>query len=159
MFAVAWPIPSGRIVGMRLVTVTLVLAACTSTPPAAPHELDPMGTWKVTGTFGDGTCGSGADYTWQDGFIVEPADAGFEVKDIFSSMPTSAAVGCTDTHCTLLAVERLPADGGGEIEDVTTLELVGDAVTGSGRITVTGSQNCYMNFTARGVLAPVQAQQ
>lgn len=148
---------------MRLDTVTLclVMSACASTPPAAdPTAIDPVGTWKMTGTFGDGTCGPGADYTWQDGFIVEPAtDGGMSIQDIFRAMPVDAAVGCTDTSCTLLAIERQPADGGGEIEDVTTLELVGNVVTGHGRITVTGTTDCYVTFTASGVLAPVQAPQ
>ena len=80
------------------------------------------------------------------------------IIDIFRGMTAVASVGCDDTRCTMLAIETLPADGGGQIELVGTLEMTqSHAISGSGTITVTGDLNCYQTFTESGALAPVQA--
>ena len=127
---------------MRRLLFTLLLSSgCTT------QEVDPLGNWNVTLTWGAGTCGFvGADAVT---FTITEAANGY----LISGNPTATVTGtitCTDKDCKLSATEIEPIVGGTVSASYNLLLKADNTITGSGTIGFSDSQPCNHAFMVTG---------
>lgn len=121
---------------LRLVAL-LALVACTST------EVDPVGSWSYTGTYGVGTCGLTG--TNSGVITVSEGAQGFVLSSTAGAV--TGSVTCSADACNMTATLA----PGSTITVMLTLSLSDSgAVTGTGTTTMTQPMNCSQAFTVTG---------
>lgn len=135
-------LPKGRS-KMRIILLSL-LAACATDP----QPVDPVGTWAVRITYGQGNCGlSGTEQIARG--VSESADGRYAISGADPSKAVDVTLACNPDRCRLTFIER---DTFTVFTGDWSLDANG-AITGFGSTDVSSTQgSCSQAWSVIGLL-------
>jgi len=109
------------------VLVTIALAAGAG---CALEDVDPVGTWGISGKYGAGTCFPVGGMAVGSIKVTPAPQGGYQFQSVFPGVTTTGNIVCDTGGCSMSATEVSSATGTTNVWSLTLTP--DDAITGSG---------------------------